>query len=45
MENHVCDLGRFTILVFQANFMVSVSFMVREQHQSSGIVLQGQKEI
>lgn len=45
MENHVCVFGRFTILVFQANFMVSVSFMIREQHQSSGIVLQGQNKL
>lgn len=38
MENHgafgFCLL--FTILVFQANFMVRVSFMIRGQHQSSG---------
>ncbi|TNN29622.1 hypothetical protein EYF80_060230 [Liparis tanakae] len=27
-----------------ANFMVSVSFMIRRQHQSSGVIRQGKKQ-
>lgn len=34
----------FTILVFQANFMVSVSFMIRGQHQSSGVIHQRKED-
>lgn len=37
-------MSLFTILVFQANFMVSVSFMIRGQHQSSGIIRQRKEE-
>lgn len=45
MENHARVCCVFTILVFQANFMVSVSFMIRGQHQSSGIIRQGKKKM